>query len=98
MTAGFRTVGGIVVMDRPNDRQLLRLASEQWQMLADENSGRRRGDWQELSSHLNWGFRLQIPAFQMAHPSPAINEDARLGFALVTGLRLSCCLEVQKGR
>ncbi len=75
----------VVVMDRTDDRELVGVSSQERQMLANLNARHDSRDRRMITSNLQRGIGLEIERFEMTHPTPAEDDDARLRGADVGG-------------
>ena len=78
------TVSRIIVMYRAYDRELVRLLSQERQVFANLNPGRRGGNRGKLTANFRRSMRLRIPRLVVTHSAPTIKDDARL----CAGLRI----------
>lgn len=85
-----RHVVGIRVGQGANEREVLAALSQEWQMLADLDSGRMRSNRPKFPANLSWGVRFEIETLQLREPARKKDENdcARLGRC---SLRLQGC-------
>ena len=69
----------LVVMERPDDGQLLGVLRQQRQVLAILDARRSRGNRLELSPNIGGSIRLRVKRLVVAHAAPGIDHDAGLG-------------------
>ena len=74
---GSRIVQPIVMMHASNQRAFVHHARHVWKMLADKNSGGRRGNRLKLTAHVGRGSGLHVIGVKMARTTIVKDDDAR---------------------
>ncbi len=69
----------IGIRHRTNDGQLIGLAGQARQMLADVNSRHAGGDGPERAANLGRGQRFEVPHGLVRRPAEEVNHNARFG-------------------
>ena len=72
-------------MHRPHNGELVRVLGQHREVFAEMNAGRGGLDVLEFTADFRGRFRLGVERFVMAHATPRVDDDARLGFALRCG-------------
>ena len=72
-----RSVSGIAVSEGPDDRELVHLASQFWQVLADLDAGHVGGDRVERTAELLGSIRFHVPGVDRAQPAGKKQDDQR---------------------
>src|SRR4051794_5743217 len=80
-------VGRVVVVDRADDRELVRLTGQEGHVLADENARGGGGDRLKLAADFSRSIGFGVPSFVVTDAAPAIQNDAGLGLRLRRGAR-----------
>ena len=92
-----RAVAAMLVMHRAHNGELVRVLGQHREVFAEMNAGRGGLDVLEFPADFRGRFRLGVERFVMAHATPRVDDDARLGFALRCG-RTGSGLEIRGQR
>ena len=63
-------------MYRANDRELVGLLRQKWQVFAKVNSGCRGRNGGKLTTNFRWRIWLRVPRLVVTHSTPTIKDDA----------------------